>query len=345
VDDYGLYTGLSGIAVSLAETGAAVDEEDLRQSAQRLFRRIALAADQADGAHGWGDVYDVLGGWAGVGLSLLYGFEEFGDPTFLEAAVTAGDALLGVGDPVFEGGTRWIRGERMDLDLPNFSHGTAGVGYFMVRLGEVSGLPRFSEAALRAVEYLDQIADRRDGLYLVPYGVPNEGYATPYDIGWAHGPAGTSRLHYAIWMQTGDPDLRNRVEAGARAIVASGLPGESEDRARWSDPFRIDRRFGTSGAVAFLIDWGFATENRTHLEVATRATDDILGRATNTADGIFWRLPLYGFQGLEEDGVFMGYFYGSAGLGLTLLQQHYAGIGMHPRIRLPDDPFPRGPVG
>jgi lantibiotic modifying enzyme len=344
VDDYGLYTGLSGIAVSLAEAGAAVDEGDLRRAAQRLFRRIALAAGRADGVRGWGDVYDVLGGWAGVGLSLLYAFEEFDDPTFLEAAVTAGDALLGVGDRVSEGGTRWIRGESMDQDLPNFSHGTAGVGYFMVRLGEVSGLPRFSEAALRAAEYLDRIADRRDGLYLVPYGVPNEGYATPYDIGWAHGPAGTSRLHYAIWMQTQDPDLRNRVEAGARAIVASGVPGESEDRARWSGPFRIDRRFGTSGAAAFLIDWGLATENRSQLEIAARVADDILERATNTANGIFWRLPLYGFQGPEEDGVFTGFFYGSAGLGLTLLQQHYAGIGLHPRIRLPDDPFPRGQV-
>ncbi|MHC4822100.1 MAG: lanthionine synthetase LanC family protein [Planctomycetota bacterium] len=342
VDRYGLYNGLAGIAAAVAETGRVVDEGSLRSEAERLFRRVAMAGGQADAVRGWGSVYDVLAGWAGVGLSLLYAFEEFGDPAFLEAAVTAGDALLDVAEPMPGGGVRWLRGADMDMDLPNFSHGTAGVGYFMARLGGVSGRARFSEAALQAVAYLDDIVERSDGLYLVPYGVPNEGYATPHDIGWAHGPPGTARLHYELWRQSRDPRMRDRVEAGARSIVASGLPGESADSVLWRGPFRVDRRFGSSGAAAFLLDWSLATENQSHLDAAARIVDQLLGQAEEAEAGLFWRLPLYGFQGPGEHGVSTGYFYGSAGLGLALLQQHLAGLGRSPAVRLPDDPFPRG---
>ena len=90
----------------------------------------------------------------------------------------------------------------------------------------------------------------------------------------------------------------------------------------------------------FLTDWGRATENEIYLERATQIADDILRRATEGEDGLFWRVPLYSFQGTEDEAVFTGYFYGSAGLGLMLLHQHYATIGEHPRIRFPDDPFP-----
>ena len=63
-------------------------------------------------------------------------------------------------------------------------------------------------------------------------------------------------------------------------------------------------------------------------------------RASRDGGSMWWRVPLYGFQG-EGEGVFTGYFYGSAGLGLALLQAHHAQRGSWPRVRFPDDPFPR----
>lgn len=337
---YGLYNGIAGVAFALAETAVIAEDAQLEDRAQRTFRRLVDAADQAKQGARWTEANDVLAGTAGIGLALLYAFEQFGDSTFLHTAIRAGDDLLGEAEHSPEGPTRWMRGTETALDLPNFSHGTAGVGFFMARLGAVSGLVRFTEAAHGAVAYLELIADRQQDLWLVPYGVPNEGYASPHDIGWAHGPAGTARLYYELWAQTGDSGMLNRVDASARTVVASGIPGVSRDSTLWTGPFRIDRRFGTSSAAAFLMDWGSAARSDIYLERAERIVENILGRATESEAGLFWRLPRYGFQG-EGDAVFTGYFYGVAGQGLILLQQHYTQRGDHPTIRLPDDPFPR----
>jgi lantibiotic modifying enzyme len=339
-DAYGLYDGLSGIAFALAEVGALSGDSLLRADAERLFRQV-LEAGSARGTAAWGDVNDVLVGTAGVGLALLYAFDAFGDPAYLSGAIRAADALLDVAEPVPGGGLRWMRGQAMQFDLPNFSHGTSGVAYFLARVGDASGFDRFSEAAQQGAAYLESIAEGGDSLFLVPYGIPNDGWATPFDIGWAHGPAGTARLHYELWRRTGDVGMWNRVITQAATILASGVPGPSRDTARWVGPFRIDRRFGTSGAADFLIAWSEVSQNVAYLERARRITDTILDSAIESTEGMFWSLPLYGFQGGEGTGVFTGFFYGAAGLGLTLLHQHYAETAQLPLIRLPDDPFPR----
>ncbi len=338
---HGLYNGLAGIAFAAAMVGKVAGEPVLVASGRRLFHEVARAAP-AGSAGEWGGAYDVLAGAAGIGLALLDAHRRFGDSAFLDAAVAAGDALLGAVDSLPGGQVRWLRGAETPLDLPNFSHGTAGVGYFLTRLATATGQARFADGAQTAVRYLDHIADRRDGLFLVPYGVPNDDYATPYDIGWAHGPAGTARLHYALWSSSRDPALKATVEAQARAIRASGAPGATADSTIWRGPFRLDRRFGTSGAAVFLLDWGHEAGVDSHVDLGRRLADGLLAAATVSEDGAQWRVPLYGFQGGEGEASFTGYFYGSAGLGLALLHAHYSLVGQWPRIRFPDDPFPRG---
>ena len=336
----GLYNGLAGVALALTEVALATDDAELRDYAEGIFRSVMAAGDRENPGPAWGGVNDILAGTAGIGVSLLYAADHFDDPSFLDAAVRAGDDLLGVADRTPQGDVRWMRGSEMPLDLPNFSHGTAGVAFFLAQLGKAAGQGRFTAAARAGADYLDRISAQEDGLFLVPYGVPDEGYSTPHDIGWAHGPAGTARLHYELWMQAGDAEMRTRVDQNARTLLASGIPGPSADSTLWVGPFGVDKRFGTSGAAEFLIDWGSAVGNEAYLSAASEIVQDILGRATESERGLYWSLPRYGFQGGEGTAVFTGYFYGAAGLGLTLLRQHYAERGEYPTIRLPDDPFP-----
>lgn len=335
---FALYRGLSGIAFSLSETGLITDDEGLRHDGRRLFRQIAASAPSLSGG-GWGEVYDLLSGWTGVGLALLYAHAHFGEEAFRHAAVEIGDSLLMVADTVARGQLRWFRDSTGSLDLPNFSHGTAGVGFFLARLGSTTGMERFSSGAAAAVRYLDAVADTAEGLFLVPYGVPNDDYATPYDIGWAHGPAGTARLHYAAWIETASPQVERRLHASAHTLLASGVPGPSADSSIWRGPFRIDRRFGTSGSADFLFDLGQAFGEQAYVDVALQIVDHTLAAASTDPDGLFWSVPLYGFQSGEGNAAFTGYFYGAAGLGLSLLRAHYAVTGRHQVVRLPDDPF------
>ncbi len=333
-----LYSGLSGVAFSIAEVARIADDVALRDEALELFHHIASAAPSR-GGNGWGDVYDVLGGWAGIGLALLYAFERFGDAELRDAAIELGDSLLVAADSVRGGQLRWFRGAETPYDLPNFSHGTAGVGYFLSRLAASTGAERFGTAVSGATSYLDSVADTAGGLFLVPYGVPNEGFNTPYDIGWAHGPAGTALLYFVSWNETGDPEVRARLDANVRTLLASGVPGPSSDTSRWKGPFPMDRRFGTSGTAAALFRLGGATATPEYLDRAFRIVDDMLDRASTNSEGTFWDVPLYGFQPGDGSAVFTGYFYGASGFGLTLLEAHYNIVDRERAVRFPDDPF------
>lgn len=336
-DNYSLYGGMGGIAFAAAEVGRLASDAGLVEASDRWLAAIA-SASPSRGGPGWGMVNDVIGGLSGTGLTLLDGYERNGDERLLAAAIEIGDTLLARADSLTDGRLRWQRGVETPFDLPNFSHGTAGIGFFMRRLGEAATAPRFDEAAMSAVRYLVSIADQQNGLFLVPYGVPNEDYVTRYDIGWAHGPAGSGRIHYADWVTSRTESAEELLDRAARTIVASGVPLSTSDSSIWAGPFRIDRRFGMAGTVPFLIDASLELGDESYSLVAGEIAEHILRRATSSVEGTYWSVPLHGFQGGEGSAVFTGYFYGTAGLGLAMLEAHYSMSGRRPAIRFPDDP-------
>lgn len=334
----GLYNGLAGIGFALTELAKfSTHGRHYRQAAATLFEEIVSQGVETGGSMRWGTANDVMTGAAGIGLALVYASREYDRDDFLDAARAAGRELLAAADTL--GSTiRWRRWTDRNLDLPNFSHGTAGVAYFLATLSEATDDPEFLQAARKGADYLVGVADTAGGLFLVPYGIPNEGYVTKYDVGWAHGPAGTARLFYRLWRLTGEDQYRDKVDACARSIIASGVPTVSSDTLRWVGPFGIDRRFGLSGVVAFLLDWYRDSGHLEYLETARRSADAIREAADRTDQGLYWTIPRYGFQGTGES-IFTGYFYGSAGMGLALLHMHQVESGTTPRIRFPDDPW------
>lgn len=338
--EMGLYDGRAGVAFALTELGKMSSRPDrYRQAALRGFERIAASRGSGRRPSGWGRSNDILAGTAGIGLALLYAGREFGKLEFIKVARRAGEDLIGSAESM-RVGRRWHRWSDRQLDLPNFSHGTAGVAYFLAALHQADGGDRFRAAAESGAEYLMNVADQSDGLFLVPYGIPDRGYATKYDIGWAHGPAGTARLFYRLWRITGDDRYRAVVDASAQSLLSSGIPGPTADSIRWAGPFNLDRRFGTSGAVSFLLDWRRVEGDEQYAALARRSADQILVARVDSLDGSYWRLPRYPFLGPAGDTIYTGYFYGAAGIGLALLEMHYSEVGKGPRIRLPDDPFP-----
>ena len=78
-------------------------------------------------------VYDIIGGSAGIGLTLLYLHETRSQPGALDLAVEAGRLLASRGRPEHDG-LKWPMSEAYPRLMPNFSHGTAGVAYFLARL-------------------------------------------------------------------------------------------------------------------------------------------------------------------------------------------------------------------
>jgi hypothetical protein len=328
----GFYNGLAGNIFTLSEMQRALRLDRYRNSLLTLIPLLEKGARKEI-------VNDVIVGVAGIGLVLLHLSDMEENDSLIIFASALGDTLVQRSIPAGSG-IHWKRAQDMDFNLPNFSHGTAGIGYFLARLYEVTRQQAYLTRAEQAARYLMDIADREGGLFLVPYGIPNEGFATKYDIGWAHGPPGTARLFYFLWKLTGKEEYREIVAENVRSLGQSGIPGPTRDSLRWTGSFRIDQRFGTSGAATFLLKLQRAGESAGYPDLGRTIVDDLLRRSQHSEAGRYWVLPRYGFQGQRgDDAAYTGYFYGAAGLGFALLEMHYTEVNQVPGFRFPDDPF------
>ncbi len=326
----GLYSGLAGDTFVLSALQLISGETSHEETLSEMAQLMAEAGRETL-------VNDVIVGSSGVGIALLNLASEE-DDALLSMATAIGDSLLSRAIPD-NGGIYWMRAENMAFNLPNFSHGAAGIGYYLARLYETTRQSRFLEGAEHAAQYLMQVADQTDGLFLIPYGIPNEGLSTPYDIGWAHGPAGSARLFNQLWLLTGNRVYRDAIDAHVRSLQASGIPDVFTDSTRWAGPVRIDQRFGTSGVATFLLYEYRKNGNTEALQLARTLVNDLIDKSSLSASGRYWVLPKYGFQGGDGEASYTGYFYGAAGLGMALLDMHYVDIGSAPGIVFPDHVF------
>ena len=336
-----LYRGAPGTASALwsayRATGDARYADAYRVVASDLAR---YARARATGA-AWSDSNDVLFGDAGTGLFLLSAAQELRDTSLLHAAAAVARTLVLRATADREGLT-WYRGTGSRFILPNFSHGAAGIGLFLAAAGHAANDPALDTAAVLAGRYLVRVG-RRDSLgFRVPYGwpAPNGGWARPFDVGWAHGPAGTARLFWQLWRATGDSTYLALVDDCARAVRSAGLFGPPRPEYG-SAPFALTMRFDLAGVADFLGDLYRVTGNRRHLELARQIADTIVARATAGPPGpLHWVAPRSGFMtDAGQPGALTGYLHGAAGYGLLFLKLHAHERGLAPPRILPDNPF------
>jgi len=336
-----LYGRVPGAGVALYEVYRATREARYRDGALRAVDLLHAYARQHDGVEGWPPQNDVLNGNAGTGLFLLYAAREMGHAPSRDLALRLGRLSLDRARPE-QGGLTWTLREDRDFVLPNFSHGAAGIGYFLATLYQDTGHEEFLDAARDAAIYLQAIARTEEDAFVVPYGWPLPEWDGYYDIGWAHGPAGTARLFFRLWQITGEVAWMDQVHACARGIRQSGLPG-TPNPGFGEAPFKPDLRFGTASVAMFFLDLYHSTGEASYLRSARQLTDHLLDQATRDARGLRWQAPRYEFfEHPGEPAAFTGYFYGAAGYGLLLLRLDAAERGTSHKILLPDDPFGQG---
>jgi lantibiotic modifying enzyme len=306
-----VYTGVASVGFTLHEAFKRTGTERYQRGA---LHAVQLIHDHAATDHEgvWWSVYnDLLFGNAGTGLFLLYAAREFQHDPSRDLAIAAGLKLLsrGIAD---RGGLTWKFREDRD----------------------------FLESALAGARYLEAVAKTDSGVFLVPYGWPNAAWNQAFDIGWAHGAAGTARFFYRLWQITDDPRWLERVHQSARGILASGLLDGPAGEDFGEEPFRIDRRFDLGGVVEFFLDLYSVTDTQEYLDAARELVEHIGARAAPDANGIHWPMPRYNF--MEDEGLpaeFTGYFYGAAGLGLLMLQLDAVDQGARRPMPLLDNPF------
>jgi lantibiotic modifying enzyme len=336
----GLYEGVAGIGLALIETFKATRDERYKQAAVRVTRLLKERAHTVDlnpqsrrliqGVE-WNDTTDIIAGSAGTGLFLLYAARELSDPSLKALAAQAGKRLIAAGKPE-AGGVKWAMNKDFPRLMPNFSHGTAGVAYFLATLYAETKEKEFLDAALAGARYLQAVAKTDGDVCMIFHNEP-DGRALYY-LSWCHGPAGTARLFYRLYEVTGEQRWMDWVKRSARAIMQSGIP-ERQTPGFWNN---VSQCCGAAGVGEFFLSLYQVTGNKSYLEFTRRVTSNLLARATRGNGALKW---VQAEHRVKPDLLIAqtGFMQGAAGIGMFLLRLDAFEHGSKPLIRFPDSPF------
>jgi lantibiotic modifying enzyme len=317
----GLFTGIGGWAVVLDELAAAADDEASRQLAGRVLETVATRASVEDAGVHWHDLTEILWGTAGVGcLMLTLGVKYLGTRA-LELAVGAGDWLLDQAERA-PAGIRWSLGRAYEAErpednrrFPNFAHGAAGIGFFLARLNEVTGEPRFLDGSLAATEWIMTTVRTDDDTCAAFHHDP--GGTELFTLGWCHGPPGLGWLFRQLELTTGSAQWRTWLRRAARADSTAGIPARKYP-GFWDN---VARCCGSAGVAEFFLDLHRLEGQPADLAFAVSLVDDLLGRAISDQAGLRW--SNYEYRRPDPDlPPETTYLQGAAGIGSTLLRLH-----------------------
>ncbi len=336
----GLYTGLAGMAFALEKIGDVTGLKMFHLEALGSLKRIRGLAKPAGKGVEWSDVTDIIGGSAGIGLYLLDAFRAGAKSSEIlqseravcvETAKAAGLRLLELGQPE-AGGLKWRMSPKFPRLMPNFSHGAAGISYFLASLFQHTKEKQFLDGALSGAKYLQAVANMKDDTCQIFHNEPDG--KDLYYLGWCHGPVGTARLFYRLHQITDDAAWMDLVHRCARSIMRSGIP-ERPTPGFWNN---VSQCCGSAGVADFFLSLHRITKKPEYLAFCEKMTADLIRRATHDEKGYRWSQAEHRIKP-DETVAQTGYMQGAAGIGMLLLRLDAHRRGREPLVTLPDSPF------
>lgn len=344
-----LWIGVAGQGFTLHQVYKATGEQRYLVGATRcveLLKKHARPGAEATGVE-WNDTTDIIRGSAGIGLFLLYAAREMDDPAALELATQAGDRLVAQAMSVeiddATSGLKWAMTDEYPRLMPNFSHGTAGVCYFLATLHQQLSQraktvdERYLKAALAGARYLLSIADTSDnGCVIFHHEAEGEDL---YYLGWCHGPVGTSRLFYRLAQMTGDDEWLQWVTRGAQSVLSRGIDTKRTP-GFWNN---VGQCCGSAGVASFFLHLHALTQDAEYAAFAQAVSQDIMQRSTKVETagqptGLKWIQAEHRVRP-ELLQAQTGFMQGAAGIGLWFLQLDAYTTGRAFGLHLPDSPF------
>jgi len=186
-DDPGLYTGRAGVG--------QVCVDAYRASGEAAF--LAMARECAKGLDD-PRATDVISGAAGIGIFRLNLHVATGAKEDLDAARRTGDWLarraIGV-----EGAVCWrVGADETSRIFTGFSHGAAGIGYFLLGVSRATGEAYYADLAEEAARFVARNATPEgDDGWLWYRTVPPD-KDEQIRVQWCHGPPGNGLLFAAL---------------------------------------------------------------------------------------------------------------------------------------------------
>jgi hypothetical protein len=265
-------------------------------------------------------VHDATLGTAGVLLAAIWA-RRHGDHSGRDLADRCVEVLVAEAEPVSDGLNWSMVPDRHRMrprrDMPNWSHGLAGIAAALAVAGRELSRPELVEQARRGAQHLIGMrVPGHPGLalpHLVP-AAPELGLE-PLAYGWCHGPAGTSLLFLALDSAGVEEVAGEHPLTWHRrcldAIHASGIP----QRLRpgfWDNDGRC---CGTAGVGDVLLDAWTSLGDPRDLALAIRLGDALVDHAIvdRDRDRAYWRFVEHRDEDpLRPPGV--GWMQGAAGI-------------------------------
>lgn len=272
-------------------------------------------------------INDATLGTAGNLLGAIWAHRR-GTPGAEELATTAADILMAEAEPT-EAGTNWpfiprrfateVPPERRDRQMPNWSHGLAGIAAALAVAGRELRRPDLVDAARRGAEHLVTLGDTAGGGFVVPRVIPPVPGDDEVTWTWCHGPTGTSLLFTALDHAGVDEVAGETPEQWHRrclhSIRTSGIP-ERRHPGFWDNDGRC---CGTAGVGDVFLDAWQRLGVDDDLVFAQVLGDALVERAVVDDDGARWRFT----EHRNEDPLLppgVGWMQGAAGIAAYLLR-------------------------
>jgi hypothetical protein len=268
-------------------------------------------------------INDVTLGTAGVLLGALWA-RRHGAVGARQVAEHAAAVLMAEGEQV-PTGTNWRfvpeRHRTADRnEMPNFSHGLAGIAAALAVAGVELERAELVEAARSGAEHLVTLADQTEPGFAVPRSFPR----VPEDMDrvtytWCHGPTGTSLLFAALAL-AGVPEVagvspREWHRRCLYSVRTSGLP-QRRHPGFWDNDGRC---CGTAGVGDVILDSWHRWGDDDDLAFALLLADTLVERAVREGPHAYWRFIEHrAVEPLLPPGV--GWMQGAAGIAAYLFR-------------------------
>ncbi|MFC3451654.1 lanthionine synthetase LanC family protein [Amycolatopsis speibonae] len=203
--------------------------------------------------------------------------------------------------------------------MPNFSHGLAGIAASLALAGTELDRPDLTGAAALGAEHLVTLGHTGGGGFVVPRTIPSKPGQDVYTYNWCHGPAGTSLLFLALDLAgvedvAGEPPLAWHRRC-LHSTRSSGLPARRHP-GFWDNDGRC---CGTTGVGEVFLDSWQRFGRTDDLEFAVHLADTLVERAVRDGPHAYWRfIEHLGPEPLLPPGV--GWMQGSAGIAAFLFR-------------------------
>lgn len=351
--DFGLYTGLAGVAFAIDSAAKLTDDPKLTKEGMALTRRaIDLAgAALSDPTQRAQLSNDIVSGLAGVGCQALREADLYAarfpvraetkqdgkreDDELRDVARKLGDFLLSVArnpSPNSQPSAAhlaWEMSPGFAREMPNFSHGTAGVAYFLAQLGVATKEPKYLDAATKGAAYLMSLAGK-DGL--IWHHKPG-GEELDY-LGWCHGPVGTARLFAVLQKSTREKGYAQWIDRAAESLQKCGIP-DKRTPGYWNN---YGFCCGDAGMLRFFLDLYRLDGKPEQLAFAKRLAGFLLAKAEPAGSGLKWTFAENRVSPSEVQAQ-TGLMQGAAGVGLALVWLHELEEKRDALARFPDAPW------